>query len=113
MPFHQFGIMDSVDKKKSYIDFCPEKYNCVAVDDDVMDILASKLQVMPTYFFSLDKKEYGLNYYGITLIPPGSCWYLQEILSSNIKQDDDIYIQLLELVEKAKLEEKFIIHFGI
>ena len=33
----EFGIIDNIDNKKDYSDYEPEKYNCVAIDDDILN----------------------------------------------------------------------------
>lgn len=30
----QFGIIESFDKNRNYTEYAPEKYHCVAIDDD-------------------------------------------------------------------------------
>lgn len=114
MAEHEFGIIDCIDKHKSYIDYCPEQYDCITIDDSIMELVVQKLEVMPTYFFSLDKKEHGLNYYGVTLIPPDSFWFFQEILVSFDKgREDKLFNDLCSLIMQARDENKYIIHFGL
>lgn len=33
----EFGIMDFVDKNKDYVEYEPEKYNCIVIDDGYID----------------------------------------------------------------------------
>jgi hypothetical protein len=111
----EFGIIDELDKNKEYIRYEPEKYNCVKIDDDLyINDWWRDLTKMKTYFGALDTPSVALARHGITLIPPESLLIFENIVAndSRIKGDDRL-IELLELIRKAKSENKYMIHFGV
>lgn len=109
MPSHEFGIMQSEPVKGIRFDvYEPEKYNCISINDDFIEPLLSELSEVDVYWHTIDVHGKGLAYWGITLIPP-------EALDSMI----DIIIIITELTSlrqllvKAKVDNKYVIHFGI
>ncbi|RKD22386.1 hypothetical protein SAMN02745883_00771 [Caminicella sporogenes DSM 14501] len=111
----EFGIIDKIDKNKEYIKYEPEKYNCVTIDDDIyIDDWWEELSKMKTYFGDLNSPNMSLARHGVTLIPPESLSILETIVSNDprIKQDYSL-MELLKLIRKAKLENKYMIHFGV
>jgi len=59
---HEFGILDEFDKRKEYKDYEPHKYNCISIDDDLINDLMPNLSRMKTYFHTFERPEYGLAY---------------------------------------------------
>ena len=109
MAKHEFGIMKQPPQKGLRYDaYEPEKYNCISVDDDLIELLDPKLTHMHAYWHSLDVPGKGLAYCGITLIPPES---LADVLRACAETDG---LQALELLlQQAQKEEKFVIHYGL
>ena len=105
---HEFGIMREYPGKKSYDDYTPEKYGCISVHDDFILPICTKLKELRCYWFSLDRPEFGLAYYGVTLIPPESLEGFIDILWGEPKLSE-----LMALLAEAQRENKFVIHFGI
>ena len=110
----EFGIIDTIDKKKDYSEYEPEKYHCVAICDDYINDWWNQLTVVKTYFHCLDRPNIALARFGVTLIPPESLPAVQEI----ILQDKRIYsdkrlTDLANLIQKAIDEKKFMIHYGV
>lgn len=116
---HEFGIMDYVEKDKDYCSYEPEKYNCIAVDDDLfMEICnknyKDKIEKMETFFHSINRPDKGFAYYGITLIPPKSLkLFLDIIVEKNVNYKSKELERLIEKISDAIKENKFLIHFGI
>ena len=109
MPKHEFAIMPTPPIQGTRYDcYEPQKYNCLLVNDDYILPLLERLNEVQCYWHTLDRSESGLNYCGITLIPPES---LDAIIS--IVQDHGELSELLALLSKAKSEWKYVIHFGI
>lgn len=111
---HEFGILDDFDKRKDYIDYEALKHNCISVDDDIMRYVNKHLSIMKTYFHSFNRPEFGLAYFGITIIPPESLSLFYDIVTSleHFKKS----VELNELASKilqAKEKKKYMIHFGI
>jgi len=59
----------------------------------------------------MTKIECGLAYFGITIIPPESLKFLEEVLLK-INTNNEID-KLIEIVREAIIKNKHIIHFGI
>jgi hypothetical protein len=91
MPVHEFGMIDNIENEKNDIGYEPLKYNCISVDDEIVNSLNEHLSIMKTYFHSLKRPEFGLAYCGITIIPP----------------------ELAIKINHAKEESKHIIHYGV
>ena len=109
MPKHEFEIMiNPPESGKRYGEYEPEMNNCISVDDRMILPIVTKLGVIKTYWISLDRAEYGLNYYGVTLIPPESSGTFAELISGNRSLS-----RLTELLLEASRNDKFVIHYGI
>lgn len=108
---HEFGIMQKNLKSEERFDsYEPQKYDCIQVDDDLIEPIMMELQSVNCYWHTLQRMEKGLAYCGITLIPPKSMDAFIKVLSSHNK---DVYISLISLANQAKENEKYIIHYGI
>lgn len=109
MPRHEFGIMQSEPIKGIRFDiYEPEKYNCISINDEFIEPLLAELLNIDFYWHTIDVPGKGLEYFGITLIPPESLDSLMNVIF-NIA---DLSL-LKELLMKAKADNKFVIHFGI
>ena len=110
----EFGIIEDITETQSY-SYDPEKYHCVFIDDEIyIDDWWNKLLLLKTYFHSLNRPEFGLARYGITLIPPESLPAFQEIVLSDkrMKQDENL-MKLAETIQDAIQRNKYMIHYGI
>ena len=111
---HEFGILDDFDTQKSYIDYTPQKYDCISVDDDIISSLIENLSIMKTYFHSFNRPELGLAYYGITIIPPDSLsLFYDAVTSSGYFKNSAELSELASKIIKATKEKKCMVHFGI
>ena len=110
----EFGIIEDIEETRQY-SYDPEKYNCVCIDDDIyIDDWWDRLVLMRTYFHSLDRPEFGLARWGITLIPPESLPVFQEIVLSDKRMKEDDHLKELAVkIQDAVSRNKFMIHFGI
>lgn len=108
---HEFGIIDEIDEGKDYSDYSPEKYHCVTVEDDTIQLLAASLASMKTYFHSLQRRECGLAYSGVTIIPPESLPEFYNVVVSS-KHCKELEV-LSSKIKQAMEENKHMIHFGI
>ena len=93
---------------RRYDDYEPQKYDCISVDDDYVEIIDAKLSRTDFYWHTLDVPAKGLAYTGVTLIPPASVQSLADVI-------EDIHglSPLRQLCEKAIENDKWIIHFGL
>lgn len=111
MAKHEFGIMQKEPSPEERFDtYEPQKYNCITVHDDFIEPCMIDLQGLDCYWHTLQRPEKGLAYYGITLIPPQSMDVLIRIFTSRNRKE---LIPLITLINKAKENRKYIIHFGI
>lgn len=110
----EFGIVEDIEETRKYI-YSPEKYNCVYIDDDIyIDDWWDRLIFLKTYFHSLDRPEFGLARWGITLIPPESLPdFLEIVISDKRINEDDNLIKLADKIQEAIDRNKFMIHFGV
>ena len=109
MAKHEFGIMPCAPKvQERYDTYEPEKYGCIAVDDDLIETLAQEWSGIDTYWHTVDRPAKGLAYCGITLIPPESS---RDMIM--IKREKEEFQPLRELLQQAAAENRFVIHFGL
>ena len=109
MAKHEFGIMkDAPRHGKRYDIYEPWKYSCIYVDDDDQENAVERLASITFYWHTLSVKGKGLAYCGITLIPPYSLKAFIEAIADVPKT-----VELKKLLEKALVENKWVIHFGI
>ena len=110
----KFGIIEDIGETRKYF-YASEKYQCVCIDDDIyIDDWWDKLVLLKTYFPSLDRPEFGLARYGITLIPPESLSGFQEIVLSDRRINRDANLrELADKIQDAINRNKFMIHFGV
>ncbi len=115
---HEFGIIDSFKENKWYSEYEPEKYNCISVDDDVLEELIIKyneeLMAIKTYFQVTTQPGNGLDYCGVTLIPPESLKQFRDIIikANNHYKSQELQL-LIEKLSNAISEDKYLIHYGI
>jgi len=115
---HEFGIIDFFEENKWYSDYEPEKYSCISVSDDLIEELIIKynqeLTAIKTYFQITTQPGNGLDYHGVTLIPPESLRQFREII---VKANDHYQSQelklLIEKISDAISKNKYLIHYGI
>ena len=51
---HDFGIVEDVTALPEDIGYEPERYGCVWIDDDYLDDWWSRLELIPTFFHTLE-----------------------------------------------------------
>lgn len=111
----EFGIIPEISTTEIYIDYVPEKYNCIKIDDDLyINDWWPQLQNMDTYFNELNCPSKGLNRHAVTLIPPTSLRCFENIVKNESRIISDPNLQkLLIMIQKAISENKYIIHYGV
>lgn len=111
---HEFGIIDDFDQRGNYNDYTPQKYHCVSVDDDIINSFNEHLSIMKTYFHSFERPEYGLAYWGITIIPLESLSIFYEVVTSSRYFKNSVELnELASKIVQATEERKYMIHYGV
>lgn len=118
MAKHEFGIIDSFDENKWYSKYEPEKYHCISVSDDLIEKFMleyhEELMKIRTYFQAITQPSAGLDYCGVTLIPPESLEQFKDLLiKANGRYQSRELESLIEKVTNAIGENKYLIHYGI
>lgn len=119
MAHHEFGIMSTDPRPgERYDEYEPQKYNCISVDDELIEPFAWKVDEIPMYWHSLDVPGPGLAYCGITLIPPESLGPVLREVDAFMPEPPDPELlrdlwELKQLLEQALKQGKYVIHFGI
>ncbi len=109
MAKHEFGIMESAPApEREYDAYEPAKYRCISIADEAIEPLLEAFLPISCYWHSLKRKETGLAYCGITLIPPESLEAFLVVIGREQTME-----KLKGLLRKAQEENKFVIHFGI
>ena len=114
----QFGIIESFDESGDYTDNAPEKYHCVAIDDDKYlndwwDFLL-EIDTFNVYEAHILQPQKALSRWGITIIPPNSLPKLLNIVVSDKRyRRDKGLVAFALLIRQAIEREKYMIHYGV
>ena len=109
MAKHEFGIMmNDPQVGIRYDEYEPWKYSCISVDDEYIENVVENLSSIDFYWHTLSVKSKGLDYCGITLIPPGSLKAFIDVIA-NISE----LCELKKLLEEALEKNKWVIHYGL
>ena len=114
----EFGIINDFDEKKDYTGYHPEKYSCVAIDDDLYlndwwnDL--SRIDTLNVYSKGVLQQQKALSRWGITIIPPKSLTdFLDIVIKDKRYKRDANLVALAALIEEAIKEQKYVIHYGV
>ncbi len=109
MAKHEFGIMESAPiSGRRYDEYEPKKYNCISIDDNYIEHIQEQLLIFDSFCHTIDIPMKGLNYIGITLIPPTSIDAFLAVISEGME-----YEELRNLLIEAKNRKKYVIHYGL
>ena len=109
MAMHEFGIVSEIPKAGCrYDEYVPEKYDCISIDDDIVEVFANGLLDVEMHWHTIDVTGKGLAYCGITLIPPTSLGSVIDIIDGF-----DELRELRELLKQAQQQNLYVIHFVI
>ena len=111
-------MINDFDEKKNYMGYHPEKYNCVAIDDDLYlnDWWEALLHIdtFNVYDRGVLQPQKALSRWGITIIPPKSLLSFYDIVVSDHRYGDDKHlVELAELIQSAISQNKYMIHYGV
>lgn len=118
MAKHEFGIIDLFEENKWYSDYEHEKYNCISVNDDLVEEAIVKyneeLMSIKTYFQITTHPCTGLDCCGVTIIPPESLKQFRGIfIRANSKYQSKELKLFIKKISNAINENKYLIHYGI
>lgn len=109
MAMHEFGIMKELPQAGCrYDEYVPEKYDCVSIDDDIVEVFANGLLDVDMHWHTIDVTGKGLAYCGITLIPPTSLGSVIDVIDGFNE-----LLELRELLKQAQQQNLYVIHFVI
>lgn len=85
----EFGMIDKFDEKKNYTGYHPERYHCVAIDDDLylndwQDAL-SRIDTFNVYAKGILQPQKPLSRWGITIIPTNSLSAFLDIVITDFR----------------------------
>lgn len=110
----EFGILGQPDADRSYDQWEPERYHCVAIDDDYLDDWWPRLTQMRTFYHSLSRPGTALARWGVTLIPPESLpVFLSAVTADARFHADPALAALAGTIQAAICQHAFLIHFGV
>ncbi len=114
----EFGIIDDFDANNDYTEYVPEKYNCVAIDDDLyINDWWNALKTIDTfnvYDKGVLQLQRGLSRWGTTIIPPKSLDSLYSIVVADKSFGSDQQLEeFAELIKLAISLNKHMIHYGV
>lgn len=114
IPYHEFGIVEDIYIEQNFNNYSPQKFNCISVNDDIINDLYEHLSIMKTFYHSLDRPEFGLANWGITIIPTQSLSLFYDVVASSKIFKKSIELnELAAKINQAKEERKYMIHYGI
>ena len=109
MAKHEFGIMQEAPQAgRRYDSYELQRYHAISVDDAYIEDIAFHFGHIECCWHTVDVKGKGLDYCGVTLIPPRSLEAFIDVIRDI--QDLDA---LRKLMKEALYEDKWVIHFGI
>ena len=116
---HNFIILDkSIEECDTVIhqywhDRIPNEF-IASVEDDIIVELLDDFSLMITSPENSKVKFFGLDYTGITIIPPDSLSYFQDIfLKKKLAGKSSGVCDLIAMISRAIAENKSIVHYGI
>lgn len=120
-----FGIIEQIDQNKHYdvidipFDQILVKYHCVDIPDDIVNEWIRDMADISTHWHWYGREAKNLAQYGVTLIPPES---LDEVLrvvqryklpAFYSKKNRTKINRFINLLNQAKTQKKWVIHFGL
>ncbi|QIK70248.1 hypothetical protein G7062_08070 [Erysipelothrix sp. HDW6C] len=115
-PYNEFTMIEEIDTSQDYSKVKISEFDVIKISDDYVNLWLDRLSNIETFWHKLTNPKRGLARYGVTLIPPKSLAYFNEVIVSTLdseKINNSNIMELLELVKRAKSENKLLIMFGI
>lgn len=118
MAKHDFGILEQFEENKWYQEYEPEKYNCISVDMDVMDEVfdayREEIGAIKAFACVSTQPIQGLDEWSVNLIPPQSLeGFYNIIVRANKSLHSEELVSLIDKMQEAMKNKKYLIHFGI
>jgi hypothetical protein len=111
----EFGIIDIFDSMKDYTNiYEPKKYDCIAICEEALNDWYPLLQKMPTYHGRYSCPAFNIARYAVTLIPPTSLDLLINAIKSSTKAEfREDSLEIVDLLEKAKMKNRYVILYDV
>lgn len=114
---YRFGILDKIMYNVNFLYSDPEDYNCIFVYDIYIDEMTQNysqdFKKMKSYSYSTSNQGWGLDIFGITLIPPESLKIFSDIVTkaNNHCKNQELEL-LINMISEATSKDKYLIHYG-
>lgn len=118
MAKHDFGILDQFEENKWYQEYEPEKYNYISVSMEVMDEVFSayreEIEQIKAFACVSTQPISGLDEWSVNLIPPQSLEAFCNVMvkANNVLCSKELVL-LIDNIQEAMQNNKYLIHFGI
>ena len=114
----EFGIIDKFDARRDYTKYEPERYHCVAIDDEIYISdwwhRLSETDTFNVYSKGKLQPQKSLSRWGITIIPPASLpVFLNIVVTDRRYNDDPRLTALADLIRTAIQNARYMIHYGV
>ena len=115
MPYMEFEILDRAEPGIYYqYRRLPGIDNLISVNDDFFDHWQPRLFMVKSYFHCLGEPKYGLDRFGVTLIPPESLPTFFAIVNDDpASRKSEELTELLRMIYDASRSGKWLIHYGV
>ena len=110
MLIHEFVLVSEVPKEICYTNYSQEQMTLIS--DDFILKYNHPIRRVEMYCENLQHKIMGLSYHGTTILDNEMAEKLKIALTIFCAQSEDL-TKLLDILEQAILQKKYIIHFGI
>ncbi len=118
MAKHDFGVLEQFEENKWYQEFDPEIYHCISVDMNVMDEVFNahweEIEKIKAFACVSTQPIQGLDAWSVNLIFPQSLKeFYNIIVQANKTLRSEELVSLIDKIQEAMENNKYLIHFGI
>ncbi len=112
-----FGIISKIDDTRDYSQFDSFKevckfHQCIEISEEYANRWIVQSGSILTFVCTLQRPFKGIDYCGVTLVPPESLSQLLDIIRPDAERGEGVS-NLMTLIEKAIENGKFLIVYGV
>lgn len=116
-PYLDFRLIENFDKEKDCKSTMKE-FNCLSLPDSILAVWWKDIESMPVYFQEYSRPNFGIDLWGVTLIPATSLpLFLDVVKTTTPSKYTNFYAEefsnLLKMIDRGIGENKFMICFGV